>query len=81
MRECQVNAKWLPYMMTGIARRSCHSGVCSFTDLSQLSAGLCQQVGDMPAAPAEPEAAASVPAEVGSLYDCLNRMLRASHIA
>ena len=26
-----VNAKWQPYMMTRIARRSRHSGMCSFT--------------------------------------------------
>ena len=39
---------------------------------------MCQHAGDVPAVLAEPEAAGSVPAEVGSLYDCLNRMLRVS---
>jgi len=37
---------------------------------SQLQAGLCQQVGDVPAAPAEPVATANPPAEVAS-FVCL----------
>jgi hypothetical protein len=37
----------------------------------QLQAGLRQQVRDVPAAPAEPEAAASVLAEVGVLSACI----------
>jgi len=53
----------------------------SKTKQSQLPCGLCQQVGDMPAALAEPDVTASVPAEVGSLYVCLSRMLRVSHTA
>ena len=36
-----------------------------------LPAGLCQQACDVPAAPAEQEAAASVLAEVGSLSACM----------
>ena len=47
----------------------------------QLPAGLRQQVGDVPAAPAEPEAAASVLAEAGSLSACMNSVLRISQCA
>ena len=47
----------------------------------QLQAGLRQQVGDVPAAPAEPEASASVLAEAGSLSACMNSVLRISRCA
>ena len=39
-------------------------------DQLQLFAGLCKQVGEVPAVPAEPGAAANVPAEV-SVFVCL----------
>jgi len=48
---------------------------------SQLPARLCQQVGVVPAALAEPEAEASVPAEVGYLICCMSEMPRVSHTA
>ena len=47
----------------------------------QFHAGLRQQVRDVPAAPAEPEAAASVLAEAGSLSACMNSVLRISQCA
>jgi len=36
-----------------------------------MQAGLCQQVGVVPAALAEPDAEASVPAEVGYILDIM----------
>ena len=48
---------------------------------SHLPAGLCQQVGVVPAALAEPAAEASEPAEVGYLIFSVSKMLRVSHAA
>jgi len=79
-------AKWQPYTMNGIAHNVRDAVViltCVFSNKhhSQLPAGLCQQVCAVPAALAEPEAEASVHAEVGYVILCLIKMLRVSHTA